>query len=296
MYFKDKFYKYYLLFKRNLRGKVINFFDYKLPRQKSESENIAEKISILVNNGFSSSENIIKLNSLEEQNDYFPLLSSDSFLESKFYNKLNLEIKHLMSDKNLLKENEKNKNIDRSNLLIDKKYGLDNLKELKRRKSHIYSLYEYLDSFEFRTFIYKKFNKYLLQHGFTTCPLTAFMKSNLYFQYCEARKGYENTIHIDRRSRVVHGLMYFGNEDFKGGEFSIYKHRKLKNSEYKRAANEKDILECKNFEPSHNKGFLILSTPNSYHKGSCAEGLRRFLYWGYTCKKNCWINSNTLKA
>ena len=292
MSFKDKFYKYFLLFKRNIRGKIINFYDYNLPSKKSESETIANKISILTNNAEPISESIITLNSIKEQNDYFPLLKSNNFLEKNFYNNLNSEIKELMDDKKLLKENEKSKTIDRSNLLLDKKYGFDNLKELKRRKSYVYSLYEYLDSFKFRVFLYKKFNKYLLDNGFTSCPLTAFIKSDLYFQYCEARKGYENKIHIDRRSRVVHGLMYFGSENLKGGEFSIYKHRKLKNVDYKRDANEKDILESKNFEPSHNKAFLILSTPNSYHKGKCSEGLRRFLYWGYTCKRNCWINPN----
>ena len=58
-------------------------------------------------------------------------------------------------------------------------------------------------------------------------------------------------------------------------------------------AKEKDIIEFKNIEPSHNKAVLILSTPNSYHKGKCSDGLRRFLYWGYSLNKNCWINSKS---
>ena len=293
MNLKSKLFKYLLLFKRKIRGKLFNIYSL-IPTKRSEIDKIAEKVSMSINNGISKSENIIKLNSIEEQNDYFPLLRSNNFLEESFYKCLNQEVKSLMIDNKLLKEDESKEKLDRCNLLLDEKHGFDNLLELKKRKSYLYSLYEYLDSFEFRTFLYKKFNKYLLDYGFTASPIKAFMKSKLYFQYCEARKGYQNSIHIDRRTRVVHGLMYFGNEDFTGGEFSIYKHKKLKNSDYKRTANKSDILEYKNIEPEHNKAVLILSTPNSYHKGKCSDGLRRFLYWGYTSRNDCWINSNKI--
>ena len=38
---------------------------------------------------------------------------------------------------------------------------------------------------------------------------------------------------------------------------------------------------------------MILSTPNSYHKGQCSVGRRRFCYWGYNYmdNKNCWVSS-----
>mgnify|MGYP001200102907 CR=1 FL=1 len=286
--FREKFDKYFLTLKRKLRGKFY-FYSALLPEKNSQIDILSEKVSNCVNKGISISENIINLNSIKEKNNFFPLLEGENFLENSFYKSLNKEVSGLLEDTKLIKE--KQNEVGRSNLLVDKRYGTDNLRELRRRNSPLYLLYKSLDSFEFRSFLYKKFNKYLLENGLTTSPINSFIKSDLYCMYCEGTKDYENYIHTDRRSIVVQGLMYFGSQDFKGGEFSIYKHKKLNITDYKGTPDYDDILESRAIEASNNKAVFFLNTPNSYHKGKCSGGLRRFLCWSFALPKSCWINT-----
>ena len=294
MNYKDKFLRYFLIFKNKIRQKLLNFyFSFFLENFKNDSN--TDYIDSFINTENKQSKNIINLNILEEKNNFFPFLISNNFLKESFYRNLNKEVKELMGDNKLIKEICPNRKINRSYLLIDNQYGYYNFKELKKRKSNIYFLYKSLDSFEFRAFLYQKFHKFLLPNGFIVDPLKAFMKSNLYLQYCEANSFGCDEIHIERRTRVVHGHIFFGGEGLKEDEFTIHKHKKLKNIDYKQIAREMDIIESKNIAPTHNKGLLILSTPNSYYKGKCSEVIKKYLYWGYTMRNSCWINSKNYK-
>ena len=66
----------------------------------------------------------------------------------------------------------------------------------------------------------------------------------------------------------------------------------MKKSEYPQIPDLDDLSDHRTIEPLDNTGLLILSTPNSYHKGQCSIGRRRFCYWGYNYmdNKNCWIS------
>ena len=64
--FREKFYKYFLTFKRKLRGKIY-FYSALLPEKNAQIDILSEKVSNCVNKGISISENIINLNSIKEK-------------------------------------------------------------------------------------------------------------------------------------------------------------------------------------------------------------------------------------
>ena len=84
-----------------------------------------------------------------------------------------------------------------------------------------------------------------------------------------------------------------GKENLQGGNLLLAKHKLRKHNEYPQIPDLDDLYDYRVIEPLDNTGLLILSTPNSYHKGQCSAGRRRFCYWGYNYmeNKNCWVSS-----
>ena len=122
-----------------------------------------------------------------------------------------------------------------------------------------------------------------------------FDSSDLVMYIAESTDGYENPWHVDTRGRIIHFLIYFGDDTIEeGGELGIAKHKELDNYvDYKQYPDTNDLSEIKYFKPDNNLGIFILSENNSYHKGCAVKGLRRFIYAGFTNKNgNAWKTKN----
>jgi hypothetical protein len=105
------------------------------------------------------------------------------------------------------------------------------------------------------------------------------------FSICQSQTGYENPWHVDTRKRLFNILIYFGDADLQsGGEIGIAKVKTRSDFNYPQFPNKEDIENTKYYRPRDNFGLILLSCPNSYHKGMPMIGMRRFLYIG--------INSN----
>ena len=171
----------------------------------------------------------------------------------------------------------------------------NNYKYARQKNSNLYQLYSYLDSKKFRSYLFGVFGNYLLQYGFLGSRIKGFFESKLDLEICQASANYENPFHVDTRKRVIHGLLYFGKDDLIGGELILAKHKKQKLIDYPQIPLLEDIEEVRTIEPEDNTGLFILSTPNSFHKGQCGKGIRRFCYWGYNyeIKEKCWLFSKT---
>ena len=152
------------------------------------------------------------------------------------------------------------------------------------------NLYDELNSKTFRNFLKSKFD---LENNKEF--IGDFDSSDLVMHIAESTDGYENPWHVDTRGRIIHFLIYFGDETIEeGGELAIAKHKDLANYvDYKQYPDTNDLSEIKYFKPDNNLGIFILSENNSYHKGCAVKGLRRFIYAGFTNKNgNAWKTKN----
>lgn len=165
--------------------------------------------------------------------------------------------------------------------------------EFMQDYSHLYptivSLFNSLDSLEFRSYLYRAFKGYLSKNAFTGKQIKAFFESDLEVQLCRSVDGYENPIHVDTRKRVVHALLYLNHNNLVGGEFDIIKYRHAKQSwEYPQFADTMSVEKILRFSPNNNRSIFILSTPNSYHRGVKSSGTRNFLYIAYNYSEVAW--------
>ena len=152
------------------------------------------------------------------------------------------------------------------------------------------NLYDELNSKNFRNFLKSKFD---LENNKEF--IGDFDSSDLVMHIAESTDGYENPWHVDTRGRIIHFLIYFGDDTIEeGGELGIAKHKELDNYvDYKQYPDTNDLSEIKYFKPDNNLGIFILSENNSYHKGCAVKGLRRFIYAGFTNKNgNAWKTKN----
>ena len=152
------------------------------------------------------------------------------------------------------------------------------------------NLYDELNSKTFRNFLKSKFD---LENNKEF--IGDFDSSDLVMHIAESTDGYENPWHVDTRGRIIHFLIYFGDDTIEeGGELGIAKHKELDNYvDYKQYPDTNDLSEIKYFKPDNNLGIFILSENNSYHKGCAVKGLRRFIYAGFTNKNgNAWKTKN----
>ena len=111
----------------------------------------------------------------------------------------------------------------------------------------------------------------------------------------ESVDGYENPWHCDTRGRIIHFLVYFGDETIlEGGQLGIAEHVELKSFlDYKQYPQLKHLKNIHYFDPENNLGIFILSQNNSYHRGCKLKGLRRFIYASYTNRNGAaWKTRN----
>ena len=234
---------------------------------------------------------IVQKSYLNISDDFFPYVKSNTFLNEFFYKNLKEESTHLFKDPNYYQSNGGQQH--RKNITLSK-YN-DNFKYAKQSNSYLYQLYSYLDSKKFRSYLFTVFGNYLLKYGFLGSRIKGFFESKLDLEICQASANYENPFHVDTRKRVIHGLLYFGKDDLIGGELILAKHKEQKLIDYPQIPLLEDIEEVRSIEPEDNTGLFILSTPNSFHKGQCGKGIRRFCYWGYNYEitEKCWLFSNS---
>jgi len=226
---------------------------------------------------------MINLQSLNIHSFSYPILKTDCLIETSKYNDLKQNWPKF-TDFQTTSAGQ----ISRNNL---------ELKRGNRNYHTIYplfrNLYDSFDSKDFRAFLKSQLDldnasKY---NGF----VGDFDTSELIMHIAESRDGYENPWHVDTRGRIIHFLIYFGDETItEGGELGIANHKKLNNySEYKQYPNIDDLEGMRYIKPKDNVGIFILSQNNSYHKGCFTKGLRRFIYAGYTNKNgDAWITKN----
>ena len=205
----------------------------------------------------------------------YPILISNSYFSKEFYDSL----KFNFPDFSKHEWNECGQQ-HRKNIVI-KEYN-----DISKNNLHesFESLYEHFDSVEFRNMIFNEFSEYFESNSFIGDIETA----DLELSVCEAVDGYENPFHVDTRKRIVHMLMYFGKDEIKeGGQLCVAKHKELDDMmDYPQYPKLDNIIETKEFEPEDNTLIVILSTPNSYHKGCSTIGKRNFLYIAFNNHNN----------
>lgn len=226
---------------------------------------------------------MININSLKQHTFSYPILKTETLIKDKTYN----ELKNNWPNFTDFKTTNAGQ-VSRNNLELKK--DNDNYNKIHPLFKN---LYDELNSNEFRNFLKTKFDldKAQKEHGF----VGDFDNSELVMHIAESKDGYENPWHVDTRGRIIHFLIYFGDETIQeGGELAIGKHTKLDSClDYKQYPDIYNLEKIEYFEPKNNVGIFILSQNNSYHKGCATKGLRRFIYAGYTNKSgNAWSIKN----
>lgn len=226
---------------------------------------------------------MINFENSEYSEDYFPLLKFQNIFSGQFYNSLKTNFPDF-SKYNLTSSNQK----FRKNIVVSRNNQNERL--LQELNIHFYKLWQYLNSSQFKTKILEIFTEKKLQaYGFKGDVIKLLPEMSI----CESSSSYENPWHIDKRKRFIQMLVYFGTDNIKsGGEIAIGKHKKLDSwIEYPQYPELSDLVETIKFPPSDNLGLIILSTPNSYHKGCELKGTRRFLYIALNHPgSDAWVN------
>lgn len=213
----------------------------------------------------------------------YPILITNSLIEDNIYTQL----KYNWPDFKKFKTRSAGQ-VSRLNIEIKK-----NNNNYKKINPFFKQLYNELNSKKFRDFLKTKFDfeKAKKEEGY----IGNFDTSELVMHIAESTDGYENPWHVDTRGRIIHFLIYFGDETIlEGGNIAIAEHKKLNNYlEYKQYPNLNNLTNIEYIEPKNNVGLFILSQNNSYHKGCSIKGLRKFIYAGYTNKNgNAWKTKN----
>lgn len=204
----------------------------------------------------------------------YPILKTDTLIEAKAYN----ELKNNWPNFSNFQTTSAGQ-VSRNNLELKKNNANYN-------KIHplFKNLYDEFNSTSFRDFLKSKMNLTIAkkEQGF----IGDFDSSELVLHIAESKDGYENPWHVDTRGRIIHFLIYFGDETIEeGGELGIAKHTELESFlDYKQYPDKNNLEEIEYIQAKNNIGVFILSQNNSYHKGCSTKGLRRFIYAGYTNK------------
>ena len=213
----------------------------------------------------------------------YPILKTDSLIESNVYDDLKKNWPNFAKFQTTSAGQ-----VSRNN--VELKKGNNNYNKIHTSYK---DLYNELNSTSFREFLKSKIDLDTArkEQGF----IGDFDSSELVMHVAESKDGYENPWHVDTRGRIIHFLIYFGDETIQeGGELGIAEYKPLKSVlEYKQYPNEKDLEKIEYIQPKNNVGVFILSQNNSYHKGCSTKGLRRFIYAGYTNKSGDAWKTNT---
>ena len=213
----------------------------------------------------------INNNFLLAKNINFPVLISENILHESLYRGLNKEI-------DILHLSERTNNFGqfgRENVVLKPK----DLPYLNEEYPCLRDLIISLDSKEFRGYFLKMFKKHELSKDYNLDD--KIFSSSLELNVSISKDGYENPYHVDTRKRLVHGLIYFDRDSFEGGDFSVCNTKKMADSMYPQIVHNSQITSEYKIDVSDNLGLIVLSTPNSYHKGNKTFGRRKFIYFAY---------------
>ena len=217
---------------------------------------------------------MVNTNTLQKYPFSYPILKTDSLIEPNVYDDLKKNWPNFANFQTTSAGQ-----VSRNNLEL--KEGNNNYNKIH---TSFRNLYDELNSTSFREFLKSKMDLDTAkkEQGF----IGDFDSSELVMHIAESTNGYENPWHVDTRKRIIHFLIYFGDETIQeGGELGIAEHKHLHNYlNYKQYPDKKDLEKIEYIQPKNNVGVFILSQNNSYHKGCSTKGLRRFIYAGYTNK------------
>ncbi len=221
---------------------------------------------------------MILLNKLQIKPFEYPILYTNELINNETYNEVKKNWPNFGEFKTTSGGQQHRNN-------IELKANNNNYKKIH---SLFRNLYDELNCIEFRNFLKTKFDlEYAKKNnGF----IGNFDNSELVMHIAESKDGYENPWHVDTRGRIIHFLIYFGDETIKeGGELAIGQHKKLNSYlDYKQYPEITNLEKIEYIKPKDNTSVFILSQNNSYHKGCNLKGLRRFIYAGYTSKRKAW--------
>ena len=214
----------------------------------------------------------------------YPFLITDNFLGNDDIQAINEEHNYLF-DSGI--ETWAGGQESRENIVITNQNNF--FKKVSNSCPNIEKLFKTLDSADFRGYLFETFREYLHSNAFIGKQADAFLNSTLELQLCRSVDGYENPIHVDTRKRIVHALVYLNHKDLSGGEFDIVEHKKRDKSwDYPQYPDTGEIKNIYRYSPNNNRSIFILSTPNSYHRGVKAKGMRNFLYIGFNYSEPAW--------
>lgn len=222
----------------------------------------------------------MNIDNLIYNNEFFPILLSNNIIEHDLYQKMKQNFPNF--------NNYKSSNcgqLYRKNIVITK--NNEEYNKLQKLNPEFVEFFKFLDSDNFKNYLINRFQNDFEKYDF----IGDFNDCEIEMSICESTNNYENPWHVDTRKRIFHILIYFGKDDIQsGGEIMIGKH--LFQSQYPQYPNITNLITTRKYEPNDNFGIIILSTPNSYHKGCQTLGTRRFLYIGYNNKKgSAWKHS-----
>ena len=189
---------------------------------------------------------MLNINSLKLHTFSYPILKTESLIKPDSY----IELK---------------KNWPKFNQFITTNAGQQHRKNIEikgnnnnYRKIHqsFRNLYNELNSIEFRNFLKITFDleNAKKNNGF----IGNLNNSELVMHIAESKDGYENPWHVDERCRIIHFLIYFGDETIKeGGELAIGQHKNLNSYlYYKKYPEIKNLEKIEYIKPQDNTGVL----------------------------------------
>ncbi len=212
----------------------------------------------------------IQFDKSEYREDFYPLCVLHEVWTNEFYDIINNEYPEF-DDYETKDVGQKG----RLNVRITKE--CKNLTVLRKKSPSYAKFFDYICSKEFLDKLIEIFPLDLLKsYGFTG----SLDKTKVLMDISKATDGYENPFHVDTRGRIFQMLFYLGADEIEeGGELCIAKHKKLDDwDSYPQIPKLSDLEEIKSLPIKDNFGAIILSTPNSYHKGNKLKGVRKFMY------------------
>lgn len=202
------------------------------------------------------------------EDNFFPLITWDGIVAPELYEQLKREWPNFNQF-----ETSSFGQAYRQNLVINE--------TIKRSNTVHESWLELQEYFESADFIDRLLN-IMSEQTMRRWGLTGTLKNlSVDFSICESQTGYENPWHVDTRKRLFNILIYFGNSEIQsGGEIGVAKVKRRDDFHYPQFPIMEEVENTKYYRPRDNFGLILLSCPNSYHKGMPMIGLRRFLYIG----------------
>ncbi|MDJ0514584.1 MAG: hypothetical protein QNJ62_14170 [Methyloceanibacter sp.] len=208
----------------------------------------------------------------------YPALVVESFLDQELYNKLEVHFKEILS----FSPTNSFGQAHRENVIVTER-NLENYRGLF--DECVGDLFRFLDDEHFKKYLARQLagrdkrasDSDKIYEELRTCDVEV--------AFAVAGSGYENPFHVDTAKRFIHGLIYFKTHNYTGGELELALPKNQDWSECDQIPFLSALDETHIVAPIDNLGVVVLSTPNSYHRGCKTEGERLFVYFAYNSSR-----------